>query len=161
MAATFTITLDPDRIRDDVRMKSHLQTRTIADPIARDAARADIVKLDEINRDLLSARADLLDILNPFLGPDSTNGGDDAFAEVDLGDQFKFEFDVTNRRLDNRAKSLSDAMHAFLVDDVLHRFYLSVAQGDLANVAASQMELDKQNIERQLYTKLRPVYSAS
>ena len=160
MAATLIITIEPDRVRDDVRLKSHLQTKTIPDPEARDAARADIMKLDEINRNLLSARSDLLDILNPFLFETSTATGNDQYAEASLDTQLTFEFDITNRRLNNRAKAIADAVHAYLVDNVLHRFYLSVAQGDLAAVEAQQMAEDKANLERMLYTKLRPTYNA-
>lgn len=161
MAATLTITIEPDRVRDDVRLKSHLQTKTIPDPEARDAARADIVKLDEINRSLLSARSDLLDILNPFLSEDTSSTGDDKYAEASLDNQMSFAFDITNRRLNNRAKAIADAIHAYLVDNVLHRFYLSVAQGDLAAVEAQQLAADKSNLENLLYTKLRPKYDVS
>lgn len=148
------ITLYAEEIYNAVRTNSHREVAGVEDPDARYRAEAGTEKQGEIRRCILDACARLEGRCSRFLDnsymdfSDNSSGWPEAFV---------FDFAVSERRAVGKAAPLTGAMHNFMVEYALSKFYSIVNQGELSN-KHSLLAIDEGNaIDQILYTKQPPI----
>lgn len=147
------IQLNTKLILEEVRQKSHLNTRVIQDPEARLNARIGEEQMDEVERCLLEANGDLKDICARWLSPDMEPISDDSLG---LPEFFVYTFLMTPRRAANKGEALTQRMHEFLVSSTLERYYTTALIPDLAKVYTESTRDVIDNLVNTLHFKLPP-----
>ena len=151
-----TITIKTASLISDIKVKSHMNTARIKDPEDRYAVRAAEENEGEVLESLQEAWRMLKGICRPFLDVTADSTGNDVF-DTSTTDK-SLVFDVTVRRTSNIAEALSQAIHTFLVNGTLRRFYTTAAMADLASLYASGETASRDEIVNLLYRKMEPVY---
>lgn len=138
----------------DIKLKSHLETVKITDPVARYHIEAGTEKNDELFRDLTECVARLARLLRRYLRTFYTVEADDL---LNIPEQYIFDFELTEREGSGKAEPLAALMHDYLVSYTLAKFYASVSAGDLSN-AHSTLAMNAGNeLTELLHTKAAPV----
>ena len=149
-----TITLQLSKVRPEIKSISHREVEGVADVNERYRIEAGSEKEDLISDCIRNAGNKLTHRCLRFLDNSYIEESDNEFP--DLG-SFVFEFEQgSGRRFDGKADALTDAMHTFMVEYALAKFYSTVSQGELSN-KHSMLALEAGNaIDDLLYTKLPP-----
>lgn len=147
------IEISKNELLFDIRNKSHLEVAGISEADARYRVEAGSEKTDEIERDIITSLAYLDNIDIRYLNVDMT-----CMAENNAGlpDTIIIDLLFSERRLDGKVQPLTDAIHAFLVDNTLALFYASVSQGDLQTKRAGLAAADATLIENLIFKKKAP-----
>lgn len=148
-----TITLYTDPIILEVRQKSHLGVANIKDPETRDNVRAGIEKMEEIEHCIIDAFGQLARRCYRFLRPNIQKTYDD---EAIIPPTYTYEFVMSERRAEGRAEPLTAAMHAFVVQYALTKFYSTVSNSELSNKYSLEALDTANRIDELLYTKVPP-----
>ena len=151
-----TITIKTASVISDIRLKSHMNTARIKDPEDRYAVRAAEENEDEILEGLQEAWRSVKGLCRQFLEATDDATGDDTFDSATTDKTLSF--DVTERRTSNIGDALSQAIHTFLVNGTLRRFYTSAAMPDLVQLYAAGETASRDEIVNLLYRKLEPVW---
>lgn len=161
MPAT-TVIISVTNVIGDLRLKSHLEVANIEPADLRYKIQAGTEKDEEIYQSLQDSHNALTHICRKFLSGVTLSGGGN-FSDDDSLDstvtEITYSFDLTERRSQVIKEPLSKAMHAYLVDSVLMKFYNSVNQEALAAVHERRCAQKQAEIEDLLYTKLKPIYN--
>ena len=149
-----TITLYASKIIEDIKAKSHDEVAEIADKDMRYRAEAGSEKMAQIKDCLRIAGSRLSQRCLRFLvngySEQSDNSAQDAWS-------FTFEFDFgSGRRADGKSGPLTEAMHTFMVEYSLMKFYSNVSQSELSNKHGILALEAGDLVETLLYTKLPP-----
>ena len=155
--SNLTITISRQSVVDDVRIKSHQQAETIADATVRYKIEAGTEKLEDIHQSINDAAADVAAVLRPFLTSltvtaSANDNYDDSYA-------LAFMLDVTPRKQTALAKPLALAIHKYIVDATLEKFYRDVNSPELATLHSKMMEPDIGAIENLIYRRAKPTYT--
>lgn len=156
---TVTINITRESLLADMKVKSHAEVASIADPKARYLAELGTEKEEEANQDITDAVAEVESILRPFLA--ANNGTETASDAYDDTNAITFTLSVTDRKADGMAAPLTKAVHAYIVDSALEKFYTSVAQPDLAQRHLAQQSAALPFIENILYRRKNPTYQTT
>lgn len=151
-----TITITKNNVIGDARLKSHLEVATIEPADLRYKIEAGAEKDDELYQSLQDAHNALVHICRRFITPVTETTGSDDLETSD--DSYVYNLTLSARREQTIAGPLAKAMHAYLVDSVLNKFYISVSQDALANAHERKMLAKQGEIEDLLYTKMQPTY---
>ena len=148
-----TITLYFNDILAAVKAISHSEVEAISDADARYRAEAGGEK-DFLLRDCISsAKSKLKHRCLRFLDNDYT----EAAGAEDVEVTYVFVFDMNaGRRANGKADILAKAMHNFIVEYALSKFYSDVSQPDLSNKHSLAAVEIGNSIDEMLYTKLPP-----
>ena len=147
------ITLTTAKLIESIKSISHREVAEIPDIDARYRAEAGSEKMEEINRCLTEALGRLTHRCNRFLIESYSSGANDT---VSMSASYNFEFNFTERRAANKAEPLAAAMHDFVVEYALSKFYSYVSQGELSNKHAMQAISTGNLLEELLYIKNPP-----
>lgn len=147
------IELYDDVILKDVKTKSHYEVSEIPDAEARYRAEAGTEKEGEIHRCIQEGASRLMHRCLRYLRNYYTDKRDN---EDNPQSVYVYDFVLSERRSLGKAEPLSEAMHTFIVEYALSKFYASVSQGELSN-KHSLLAVDAGNrIDELLYFKLPP-----
>lgn len=147
------ITLYVSNIISQMRAISHREVSAIDDAEARYRAEAGTEKMDDIRHCVDDAYKRLLGRCSRFLKDSYTTATSD---NIGIPESYVIELSLSERRAINKADPLEEAMHNFVVEYALSKFYSNVSQGDLSN-KHSLAALDAgNNLETLLYTKQPP-----
>lgn len=147
------IELHKQEILNDLRSKSHYEVSQIDDAEARYKVEAGTEKMDEVNRCISEAASRLNGRCRRFLRDYQPSYVVDA---VFSPDSFVIDLAISERRAINK-ESIAEAMHTFVVEYALSKFYVSMSQQELSN-KHSLLAVDAGNlIDELLYTKLPPL----
>lgn len=149
-----TIELFTDPIIREIRQKSHLEVQDIADPAARDNARAGLDKIEEIRRCMEGGVAQVRSRCIRFLSRDYSQWADDAQS---IPESYIFEISLSQRRGANKAEPLTAAMHDLIVQYALARFYSTVNQTALSNTHSMLAIAAGDLLSGLLFTKQAPM----
>lgn len=140
-------------IKEEVRQKSHFNSRNIEDPESRINARAGEEEADELERCLLTAESALKPIISRWL-----IGCLECISDSNLGlpEEFVYEFSIGQRRAMGKAVPVAMAIHAYLVAKTLSLFYRTVTRSDLAEVQDTLVLQAESQITLLLNTKSEP-----
>lgn len=148
------IELYSQEILKDLRSKSHYEVANITDVEARYRAEAGSEKMEEIVRCIGEGVARLSHRCWRYLREDFTDTVDNTSFLPDL---FSFDLVMSERRALGKAESLREAMHTFIVEYALSKFYSDMAQQDLSNKHSVQAIEAGNRIDDLLYKKLPPL----
>lgn len=148
-----TITLDTKELIFDIINKSHFEVASITDAEARYKAEAGTDKQEEVERALTSARASLDQLMYKYLVPDLDT---EAINQPGVPQYLTYFLRMSDRRAAGKAQPLADAMHSYLVNLTLAKFYHSVDQEKLAGTREGLAAADAQLINTLINSKQPP-----
>lgn len=147
------IELKKNELLFDMRNKSHSESSVITDMESRYRSEAGTEKTEELERDLVTSLSQLSSSIGRYLKMDMTSDADNGPG---LPDFITLEFVMSERRLDGKVQALTDAIHAYLVENTLALFYASVDhkefQAKHEKASAASLAL----VERLMFTKKPP-----
>ena len=144
-------------ILKDMKVKSHAEVAAIADPKERYLAELGSEKEQEANQCINDAVIELRSVLRPYLGQSATTPVTDAYdttAEID------FSFSLTARKSPGFADDMAKALHPYIVDSALHKFYMSVSRPDIAERHAARLAGELAVIDSIVHRKFIPIYTS-
>lgn len=150
---TLNIEIATFRIREDIYYKSHLEVMSIEDPESRDVCRADEEKVDEIDRNILSADGELRIALHRWLSPSDAVSATNVLT---ISNNLTYQFKTSPRGADHKTTALAAGIHAYLVDSALAKFYTSVNQPNLAKPHKDKADVVLKALHDELYLKTPP-----
>ena len=148
------IEINKNELLFDIMNKSHGEVSVITDAEVRYKVEASTEKTDEIERDIITSMAMLHPYMERYLVSDHTGIAENGAG---LPQTIVYEFSFSERRLDGKMQTLTDAIHAYLVDCTLGLFYASVGHTEFQTKRSQMAVADAQLVERLVYTK-RPPY---
>lgn len=147
------IELYVNELVNQMRAVSHKEVEGVADVEERYRIEAGSEKMDEIHRCLSDAFAKLSHRCSRFIKRSYTQEADNVHSIPQI---YHLEFSFSERRALNKGAELVNAMHNFVLEYALSKFYLIVNQGDLSN-KHSLLAIDEGNvIDQMLMTKMPP-----
>ena len=152
---TLTITLQRRNILSDMMVRSHAEVAYIIDDRERYVAELGTEKAQLAQQCITDAatevRSAFRDVIPGF--SDALSAGDN----YDTSD-IVFAMAVSARKRPGLADSLAKAIHAYIVDSALGRYYGSVSRPDLAKSHLDRLQADLSVISGLVYRKLDPTY---
>ena len=152
-----TITIKTASLLSDIRIKSQMNTERIKDAEERYAVRAAEDNNAEVMEGLQEQWRSLLALCRRFLDSTNDTAGNDTFSTSTTDKTLSF--DVTARRTSNIADALAQAIHTYLVNGTLRRFYTSAVMPDLVTLYGAAENASRDEIVNLLYRKLEPIYT--
>lgn len=147
------VELFTQEVINQMRAVSHREVAEIADAEARYRAEAGSEKTDELYRCIDDAHKRLSARCMRFLKATYKRKVDNL---RDIPSSYIYEFSLSERRAINKAEGLIDAMHTFLLEYAMSKFYSIVSQGELSN-KHSLLAIEAGNlIDQLLFTKQPP-----
>jgi hypothetical protein len=154
---TVTINITRASILADMKVKSHAEVALIVDEKERYLAELGSEKVEEAQQDITDAAAEIASILRPFLT--FSAGTETATDTYDTTATITYVLSVTSRKSPGLANALMKAIHAYIVDSALEKFYNSVSRTDLAQRHLAQQSAALPFIENLLYRRKSPTYT--
>ena len=148
-----TITLYTSSIFDEVRQKSHLNVQDIKDAESRDNARAGVENTVELRRCISDGFTQLSRRCLRFLDDDIAIRYND---ESSWPESYVYSFALSERRAINKAEPLTAAMHAFVVQYALSKWYSTVSVSEQSNKYSLEAIESGNQIDAMLYHKQPP-----
>lgn len=138
---------------DDILVKSHIDAAVIVDATERYMVEAGSEKAEQIHQCISDAFGEALILLRRFLEQNSiTTGGTSSYdGEGDL----ELTFDISDRRAHYFAETLTPAVHAFVVDAALGKYYATI-RPVFAEPYLRRLADDTANIRTIIFTKQPP-----
>lgn len=136
-----------------MKVKSHAEVATIADPTERYLVEAGTEKLEEINQCITNASTEVNSLLLRFLS--GTSGAATATDSYETADII-YTLDMPEAPTPTFAAELTRAIHAYIVDSALALFYQSVSQGNLSTMHASKLPSEITIIRKLIYYRPMP-----
>lgn len=152
---TATITISRSSIISDIRLKSHMEAASISAAEERYIVEAGTEKVEELNQCVTDAFAEVSGIVRPVIS---------AAAQLTANDNYRssgdlvLSFDLSERKSGGFAAPLADAIHKYVVDSAMSRFYRSVARPVFADSHERMLIPGRANIEAIIYVKNEPTY---
>jgi len=156
---TITITIQRSSVLADMKVKNHHEAALIPDSKERYLVEAGTEKLLELHQCITDAFSDASAIVRPFIKsvtPSATETGNDTFAST--GD-LSLVLSVTSRKANGLTVPLTAALHKYIVNDAMAKFYKAVAHPTLSQARETDMQKDLSTIEALLYRRENPIYT--
>lgn len=152
---TLNITIGRDSVIADLLVKSHLESASISNAEERYIVQAGTEKIQEIHQCVTDAFSEASAILREFVtGSATLLMNDDYRSAGDLA----LALEVSERRAVGLATPLTDAIHKYVVDSAMAKFYRAVSRPEMAERHSASLPADRSNIDVLLYVKQEPVY---
>lgn len=148
-----TIELQLEHLVKDIRKRSHHEVSAITDAEARYRAEAGTEKMQEITRCVGEGVQRLASRCRRYLDHYPSSVADDAPGEPQT---YVFEFRMSERRALGKTEPLTKAMHDFVVEYALAKFYSTVSQSDLSNKHSLEAIETGNQLDAILLEKLPP-----
>lgn len=132
-----TINITRANVIADMRIKSQQELAPVVDDRERYIAEIGTEKLEEVNQCITDASVEVSTILLPFLT--GTAGSSSATDNYDTAN-LVYNLSVAELPSPNFAADVTKAVHAYIVDSALAKYYLSVSRGQLAEAHAARLQ---------------------
>ena len=156
---TITITIQRSSVLADMKVKNHHEAALIPDSKERYLVEAGTEKLPELHQCITDAFSDASAIVRPFIKSSiesETATGNDTYAST--GDLSVVLY-LTWRKADGLSVPLTAALHKYIVNDALAKFYKAVAHPALTQAREAEIQKDQSTIENLLRRRGNPTYS--
>lgn len=140
-----------------MKVKSHSEVAHIPDDKARYLAELGSEKEAEAQQCITDASNEVAAFIRPLLT--FSSGSETATDAYDTAASIVYTLSVTARKASGMANALAKAIHAYIVDAALAKFYGSVAQGDLAEIHRVRLASELADINNIIYRRKNPSYS--
>lgn len=147
------ITLYKQELLNDLRTKSHYEVANIPDVEARYRAEAGTEKMEDVLRCIEEGVSRLRHRCWRYLSEELSGAADDALFSPQ---EYRIGLTLSERRAVGKEKPFTEAMHTFVVEYALSKFYSDVAQQELSNKHSVLAMEAGDRIDNLLYTKLPP-----
>lgn len=155
---TITAKLTRANILKDMKVKSHAEVAAIKDSAERYLAELGSEKEQEANQCINDAVIEIKSVLRQMMtGMTATATVTEAFDASST--EITFAFELTSRKSAGFAEDLGKALHPYIVDSALHKFYMSVSRPDIAERHAARLAAELAVIENIVYRKTTPTYT--
>lgn len=124
-----TITVYIDELLKDLHEQSRLECLAIQDIEQRYRVQTGTDKNAELTRMMMNAQSAVTRRLNKYLDRDYT---DSANNDPSLPESFTWDLEMSERRSSGKAQPLTDAIHDFIVNLTLARYYRNAGAADLS-----------------------------
>lgn len=152
---TLNITISRESVIADLRVKAHMEAAVIGSAEERYIVDAGTEKIQEIHQCVTDAFSEASAIVREFNRGSQTALANDAYrAAGDLG----LALEVSGRRISGIATPLADAIHKYVVDSAMAKFFRSVSRPEMAERHSAALPSDRANIDVLLYVKHEPEY---
>ena len=154
---TMTITIKRAQVLADIKVTSHAEVASVEDDKLRYLYEAGSDKVDQIHQCITDAYADAGALMRPFAQgtPTQSVSADDTYSSS--GD-LAIVLSLTTRKAANLETSLTAALHKYVVDDALAKFYKGVNHAALQQVHEGQLKADISAVEALVYRRMKPTY---
>ena len=156
---TVTINITRASVLADMKVKSHAEVAVIADPTERYLAELGTEKEQEAQQCITDAATEVHSVLRAFLG--GFSGTETASDAYDTTATITYVLKVTARKAPGLAAPLAKAVHAYIVDSALGKFYASVSRPELAERHNAQLPAEISVIENLIYRRTNPTYATT
>lgn len=154
---TVTINITRASVLADMKVKSHAEVAVIADPTERYLAELGTEKEQEAHQCITDAAVEIHSALRPFLT--FSSGTETATDTYDTTATITYVLSVTARKAPGMADALMKAIHAYIVDSALDKYYVSVARPDYADRHHAKLATELAAIDTILYRRKNPTYA--
>ena len=151
-----TITISRASVLADMEVTSHGEVALLADPRDRYLSELGTEKEQEAQQCITDAATEVNSVLRPFLSGSAASSATDTY---DTG-TIAYVLSVTTRKAYVLADALAKAVHAYIVDSALDKFYTAVSRPDFAERHRSRLASDVTVISNLIYHRAKPAYSA-
>ena len=138
---------------DDILVKSHIDAAVIVDATERYMVEAGSEKAEQIHQCISDAFGETLILLRRFLDQNSITAG--VTSSYDGEGDLELTFDISGRRAHYFAETLTPAVHAFVVDAALGKYYATI-RPVFAEPYLRRLADDTANIRTIIFTKQPP-----
>ena len=155
---TITITIQRSSVLADAKVVSHAEVATIEDDKMRYLYEAGTEKAQQLHQCITDAFSDASSVMRQFATgtPAQSVTANDTFASS--GD-LVIAMSVTTRKAAGLETPLTAALHKYIVDDTLARFYKGVNNPSLQGAHEKAMPADISAIEGLVYRRMKPTYA--
>ena len=152
---TVTVTLQRSNLLSDMQLRSHAEVAFIPDDRERYLAELGTEKFQLAQQFITDAATEVRSAFRAVIPglPDALSANDD-FDTSDI----VFTMLATERKSPGLADALAKAIHAYIADSALGRFYESVSRPELAKSHKDRLAADLAVISGLVYTKSFPTY---
>lgn len=147
------VTINIQKLIDDIRRKSHLEFANVQDPTVRYKKEVGSEKIGEIKRDLEEAASTIVNECYRFLSAPVNYDVDNTVPAIT---DYVFVIVGSSRRFDGKEKAVAQKIHEAMVDLALQKYYISVSEADLANAHQKQATAGILELKRMLTQKRPP-----
>lgn len=151
---TVTINISRASVLADMKVMSHGEVAVIADPTERYLAELGTEKEEAAQQCITDAATEVRSVLRPMLAEATAASATDAY---DTG-AIAYAMRVTERKAHGLADALTKAVHAYIVDAALDKFYGSVSRNDLAERHRARLAAEMATIGNIIYHRTAPSY---
>lgn len=151
---TVTVNISRASVLADMKVKSHAEVASIADDKARYLAELGAEKVEEANQCITDAAMEVATQLRRLLT--FSSGTETAADTYDTTATITYTLSVSARKSNGLALILAKAIHAYLVDSALSKYYVSANHAELAAPHAAALAAQKGYIDALCYTKVEP-----
>lgn len=148
-----TININRANVISDMRVKSQEELAPIVDDRERYVAEIGSEKLEEVNQCITNASVEVTTMLLPFLS--GTAGSSSATDNYDTAN-LTYTLSVAELPSPNFAADLTKALHAYIVDSALSKYYISVSRAPLAEAHAARLQALSIFIRNLIYYRPMP-----
>lgn len=151
---TIEITINRANVLADMRVKSHAEVAILADDRERYLAELGTEKLPLAHQCITDSVSEVVELIRPLLKsvtPESLTDGYDT-------DDILFSLEVSGRKADAIERRLAQAIHTYVVNASLARYYEGVSRVDIAERHRARLAPDMTIIEEICFHKNEPVY---
>ena len=150
---TITITISRTEVLNDMRVKSHAEVASIKDDKERYLAELGSEKLEEAHQCINNASAEVEALLRPFMGGSADTESENDY---DASSDMVYAMSVTPRKAAGLAAPLAKAIHSYIVNSALAKFYVSVSRADLAERRRADLPSVISVINNLIYQRTAP-----
>lgn len=154
---TVTISITRASVLADMKVKSHAEVALLADPKERYLAELGTEKEEEAQQCITDAATEAQSMLRQFIPGTAAASATDAY---DTTAAIAYALEVTPRKASGLADPLAKALHAYIVDAALDKFYTSVSRPDFAERHRTRLASDLTVISNLIYHRTAPAYAA-
>jgi len=153
-----SIKISRNNVYEDICVTSHTEVAPIVDDRERYLAEAGTEKAELIHQCITDALTEMDALLRPLLTFTDSNREDTTEDLYDGTSDTTYSLAVTGRKSPGLAAALVKAVHAYVVDSAMDKFYLAVNRSDLAEKHSAKLPSEINVINRLIYTKYNPSY---
>ena len=154
---TVTVNITRSSVLADMKVTSHAEVASIEDDKARYLAELGSEKEQLAQQCITDAATEVHSVLRRFLA--GFSGTETAADSYDTTATITYTLSVTARKSPGMADALAKAVHAYIVDSALARFYDGVSRPDFAERHRSNLAFELAVMDNILYKRKNPSYA--
>lgn len=156
METDITVTINRTSVLADIRVKNQTEVAGIVDDKQRYLAEAGTEKTENLQQCITNAALEISASLRQFLtGYSASTSANDNYSAGTI----IFTFCLTSRKSAGFAENMANAIHEYMVDSAMTKFYTDVSQDGLAAVHLNRLPQSLAVIETLCYRKQPPKHA--